>query len=161
MKVEKWNGHEIRFIEKEPSEWWAVLADVTKALSVSNRDVRRRLEDEVVSTHPIKDSLGREQDMLVVSEYGLYEVIFTSRKQEAKDFRRWVFEVIKELRQQSGLEGFQVFRMLDKEHQKETMKKLSQSLNKPKRINFIKANTIANKAISTKYGYDKMIKRKI
>lgn len=160
MKVEKWNGHEIRFIEKEPSEWWAVLADVTKALSVSNRDVRRRLEDEVVSTHPIKDSLGRKQDMLVVSEYGLYEVIFTSRKQEAKDFRRWVFKIIKDLREQSGLEGFQVFRMLDKEHQKEMMSKLNQSLEKPKRTHFIKANTIANKAISTKHGYDKMIKKK-
>jgi len=160
VKVEKWNGYEIRFVEKEPSEWWAVLTDVTKALSVSNRDVRRRLDDEVVSTHPIKDSMGRKQEMLIISEYGLYEAIFTSRKREAKDFRHWIFGVIKELRQQSGLEGFQVFRMLDKEHQKETMSRLSQSLKQPKRINFIKANTIANKAISTKYGYDKMIKKK-
>jgi len=160
VKVEKWNGYKIRFVEKEPSEWWAVLADITKALGLRPKHVKERLEDEVVSTDHIKDRLGRPQEMLIVNEFGMYEVIFSSRKKEAKEFKRWVFEVIKELRQQSGLEGFQVFRMLDKEHQKETMSRLSQSLKQPKRINFIKANTIANKAISTKYGYDKMIKKK-
>src|SRR5699024_8208187 len=159
LKVETWNGHEIRFVEKEPSEWWAVLADVTKALGLRPKHVRERLDDEVVSTDHIKDRLGRPQEMLVVNEFGMYEVIFSSRKKEAKEFKRWVFGVIKELREQSGLEGFQVFRMLDKEHQRETMSKLSQSLRQPKRINFIKANTIANKAVSSRYGYDKMIKK--
>ena len=31
-KTEVWNGHEIRFVEKEPGEWWAVAADVASAL---------------------------------------------------------------------------------------------------------------------------------
>src|SRR5690625_706991 len=160
IRTENWNGHEIRFVEKEPSEWWAVLADVTKALNLKPKHVKERLDDEVVSTDYVKDSLGRQQEMLIVNEFGIYEVIFSSRKKEAKEFKRWVFNVIKELRQQSGLEGFQIFRMLDKEHQKEMMSKLNRSLEKPKRKHFIKANTIANKAISTKYGYDKMIKKK-
>src|SRR5690625_5440137 len=160
MKVENWNGHEIRFVEKEPSEWWAVLADVTEALGINQASpIRRRLPKDVISNHHLKTK-GGMQNFLVVSEFGLYEVIFSSRKKEAKDFKRWVFEVIKDLRQQSGLEGFQIFRMLDKEHQKEMMSKLSKTLERPKRKHFIKANTIANKAISTKYGYDKMIKKK-
>jgi len=159
MKVENWNGHEIRFVEKEPSEWWAVLADVTEALGINQASpIRRRLPKDVISNHPLKTK-GGMQNFLVVSEFGLYEVIFSSRKKEAKDFKRWVFEVIKDLRKQSGLEGFQIFRMLDKEHQKEMMSKLSQSLKKPKRVNFIKANTIANKAVSTKHGHEKMIKK--
>lgn len=44
--------------------------------------------------------------------------------------------------QSSGLEGFQIFRMLDKEHQKEMMGKLSHALQHPVRVDFIKANTI-------------------
>ena len=32
IRTETWNGHEIRFVEKEPSEWWAVAKDVAKAL---------------------------------------------------------------------------------------------------------------------------------
>lgn len=160
IRIENWNGHEIRFVEKEPSEWWAVLADVTKALDINQASpIRRRLPKDVISNHTL-ETKGGKQNLLVVSEFGLYEVIFSSRKKEAKDFRQWVFSVIKELRQQSGLEGFQIFRMLDKEHQKEMMSKLNRSLEKPKRTHFIKANTIANKAISTKYGYKKMIKKK-
>lgn len=52
-----------------------------------------------------------------------------------------------------------MFRMLDKEHQKEMMGKLHKSLENPVRVDFIKANTIANKAVSTKYGFAKMVKK--
>lgn len=39
------------------------------------------------------------------------------------------------------------------------MKKLNHNIGSPKQKHFIKANTIANKAISTKHGYTKMIKK--
>ena len=97
--------------------------------------------------------------MLIVNEYGIYETVFESRKPEAKAFKRWVFDMIKTLRQSSGLEGFQIFRMLDKEHQKEAMAKLKAGLRHPVRVDFIKANTIANKAVSTRYGYSKKLSK--
>jgi len=159
IKTEIWNGHKIRFIEKNLSDWWAVLADITKALELSTKHVRSRLEDEVVSTDHVPDSLGRIQEMLIVNEYGIYETVFESRKKEAKDFKRWVFEMLKQLREASGLEGFEIFRMLDKDHQKEMMDKLNVSFQQPVKVDFIKANTIANKATSTAFGYPKMIKK--
>ena len=64
--------------------------------------------------------------------------------------------MLKHLREVTGLEGFQVFRMLDKQHQKEAMSKLSSSLKAPVRIDFIKANTIANKAVSNVFGHKGM-----
>ncbi len=161
-KIQQWNGHSIRFVEHN-GEWWAVLADIAKALELEQRFIKRRLEDDVFSKHPITDNLGRQQEMLIVNEFGIYETIFSSRKPEAKAFKVWVFEIIKQLRQQSGLEGFQAFRMLDKQHQKNAMTLLSNGLQeankeaKPK--DMIKANTIANKAISNKYGYPKMVKK--
>ena len=161
-KIEQWNGHSIRFVEHN-GEWWAVLADIAKALELEQRFIKRRLADDVFSKHPITDSLGRQQEMLIVNEFGIYETIFSSRKPEAKAFKVWVFEIIKQLRQQSGLEGFQAFRMLDKQHQKNAMTLLSNGLQevnkeaKPK--DMMKANTIANKAISNKYGYPKMVKK--
>ena len=161
-KIEQWNGHGIRFVEHN-GEWWAVLADIAKALELEQRFIKRRLEDDVFSKHPITDSLGRQQEMLIVNEFGIYETIFSSRKPEAKAFKVWVFEIIKQLRQQTGLEGFQAFRMLDKQHQKNAMTLLSngfQEVNKEaKPKDMIKANTIANKAISNKYGYPKMVKK--
>ena len=85
---------------------------------------------------------------------------FKSRKKEAEAFQDWIFDIIKELRQSTGLEGFQVFRMLDKEHQKEAMTKLSHAITEPKPVDYIKANVIANKAVSTIYGHSKMVKEK-
>ncbi|TYQ66971.1 toxin Bro [Enterococcus faecium] len=85
---------------------------------------------------------------------------FKSRKKEAEACQDWIFDIIKELRQSTGLEGFQVFRMLDKEHQKEAMTKLSHAITEPKPVDYIKANVIANKAVSTIYGHSKMVKKK-
>ncbi len=139
------------------------MADIAKALDLKPKYVKERLSDEVVLTDHVADNLGRKQEMLIVNEFGIYETIFSSRKPEAKAFKIWVFEIIKQLRQQSGLEGFQAFRMLDKQHQKNAMTLLSngfQEVNKEaKPKDMMKANTIANKAISNKYGYPKMVKK--
>lgn len=161
IRTENWNGHEIRFVEKEPSEWWAVAKDIVEALGL--KQVTRAISSlpkDGVTISKVIDNLGREQEVNIIDEKNVYRLVFKSRKKEAEDFQDWVFEMLRTLREQSELEGFQIFRMLDKEHQKEMMSKLNRSLEKPKRKHFIKANTIANKAISTKYGYDKMIKKK-
>ncbi|MCC9696182.1 phage repressor protein [Streptococcus agalactiae] len=158
MRTETWNGYDIRFVEHQ-GEWWAVLADICHALDVKPKRVKERLVDEVVSTDHVADSLGRQQEMLIVNEFGIYDTIFSSRKPEAKSFKFWVFETIKQLRQATGLEGFEVFRMLDKEHQKEAMARLTNSLDRVSKKDLIKANTITNKAVSNKFGYSKMVKK--
>ena len=66
------------------------LADVCKALGLTQGHVRERLDDGVVSTEPILDNLGRQQFANFVTEDGLYDVILDSRKPEAKAFRKWV-----------------------------------------------------------------------
>lgn len=158
IRTESWLGYDIRFVEKYPGDWWAVLADLSTALGLVAKKIKQRLPKEVLSKHPLPTT-GGIQEMLIVNEYGIYETVFESRKKEAKEFKRWVFDIIKTLRQSTGLEGFQVFRMLDKDHQKEAMQKLRNSLKEPVRVDFIKANTIANKAVSSKYGHPKMIKK--
>lgn len=165
IRTEEWNGHSIRFIEKSAGCWWAVLADISRALKLQTAAVARRLKaiekqvkKDVISSHTLPTS-GGPQEMIIVNEYGIYEAITQSRKKEAVEFRFWIYDILKALRQASGLEGFQVFRMLDKEHQKEMMQKLRESLNQPERVDYIKANTIANKAVSAKYGYPKMVKK--
>ncbi|HHL0777998.1 TPA: Bro-N domain-containing protein [Streptococcus agalactiae] len=158
MRTETWNGYTIRFVEHQ-GEWWAVLADIAKALDLNPKFIKQRLGDEVVSNNHVTDSLGRQQEMLIVSEFGIYETIFSSRKKEAKTFKLWVFETIKQLRQSTGLEGFQVFRMFDKEHQKQAMNRLVDGLQNATKKDLIKANTIANKAVSDLYGYPKMISK--
>ena len=66
------------------------LVDVCKMLGLQAAAVMRRLDDGVISSHPILDSVGREQVANFVTEDGLYDVILDSRKPEAKRFRKWV-----------------------------------------------------------------------
>lgn len=114
-----------------------------------------------VETGIKRDGTPATQDVEIniINEQNIYRLVFKSRKKGAEEFQDWVYSMLKELRQATGLEGFQVFRMLDKEHQKEAMAKLKDGLRKPVRVDFIKANTITNKALSNMYGFPKMVKK--
>ncbi|MDH9161328.1 Bro-N domain-containing protein [Staphylococcus succinus] len=156
MNKQIFGNEEIRFIEKD-GEHWAVASDVAKVLGYSVTTNMNRMIDEDDKGVHIVSTLGGEQKTTILSEFGIYEAILNSRRDEAKEFKKWVKQILKELRHASGLESYEVFRMLDKEHQKKAMQVLRGALESDKPINFIKANTIANKAVSTAFGYAKMI----
>lgn len=84
------NFGEIRTVINEQDEPFFCLADVCKALDLTAGKVAQRLDDDVLSKHPIVDNLGREQQALFVNEDGLYDTILDSRKPEAKNFRKWI-----------------------------------------------------------------------
>ncbi len=156
MKVENWNGCNIRFIEKN-GDWWAVGKDVCEALGL--KQVSRALRSLKGVTKCKILTGGGYQELNIIDVKSIFKLVFKSRKKEAEDFQDWVIDIIDKLRKEIGLEGFQVFRMLDKEHQKKAMATLNRNLEKPVRVDFIKANTVANKAVSNKHGYPKMIKK--
>lgn len=156
IKTEKWMDHEIRFVDID-GEWWGVAKDVADALGYSDTHaMTRHMNGKYLKTVRLA---GVKNNATAISERGIYKAITRSQRPEAEAFEDWLFDIVKTLRKSSGLEGFEVFRMLDKEHQKEAMSKLRSSLQQPKPVSYIKANTIANKAISSRYGHEKMIKK--
>jgi len=159
IKTEIWCGHSIRFVEKEPGEWWAIARDVAEALAYKDTTNAIKQHCYGVVKHHLIDRLGRKQAASIIPERDIYRLIFRSNQTDAIAFQDWVCDILQALRRSSGLEAFQVFRMLDKDHQKEAMRKLRDGLSHPVRIDFIKANTIANKAVSTKHGYPQMVKK--
>lgn len=79
------------------------LSDLCRVLDLQAAAVVRRLSDDVISSHPIIDSLGRNQIANFVNEDGLYDVILDSRKPEAKAFRKWITsEVLPAIRKTGG-----------------------------------------------------------
>ncbi|HEQ9931914.1 TPA: Bro-N domain-containing protein [Streptococcus pyogenes] len=155
-KAETWNGYTIRFVEHQ-GEWWAVAKDITNALGL--KQPSRAISTLKGVTKSKTLTKGGEQELSIINEKDIYRLVFKSRKPEAEAFQEWVFETIKQLRQSTGLEGFQVFRMFDKEHQKQAMNRLVNGLQNATKKDLIKANTIANKAVSNKYGLPKMISK--
>ena len=123
MKIENWCGYNIRFIERD-GEWWAILKDICDALKLRTDKVSSRLDPDMmlrvkvdVSDHPSKGvrlkGENKTRHMLAVNEIGIYEALFASRRLEARKFRRWSAEVMKKLRTNVGLEGYEVMRMTD------------------------------------------------
>ncbi|EJS45761.1 hypothetical protein ICG_05861 [Bacillus cereus BAG1X1-3] len=70
---------------------WFVAKDVCDVLEIVNatRSLSRLDEDELHSMK-VTDSLGRQQGTNIINESGLYSLIMTSRKPQAKAFKRWV-----------------------------------------------------------------------
>lgn len=84
------DGYQLRMIQQNEQPLF-LLKDVCEILEVGHvTTVKKRLEDDVVSNHPIQDSIGRTQNATFVNEDGLYDVILDSRKPESKKFRKWI-----------------------------------------------------------------------
>lgn len=156
MIKQLFNNKEIRFIEKD-GEYWTVASDVAKILGFRDAfNATKYLPEHVKDT--LKGStLGGQQMLTVINEKGIYRLVMRSNKPEAEDFQDWFCDVLVELRQATGLKGYEAFRMLDKQKQKEAMAIIQRAYKFDEPINYIKANTIANKAVSTAFGYEKMI----
>ena len=80
----------VRIILDESNEPLFCLADVCDVLELQGSAVVRRLDDDVISSHPIIDSLNRTQNVNFVNESGLYDVILGCRKPQTKPFKDWV-----------------------------------------------------------------------
>ena len=72
-------------------EPWFVLSDVCEVLAIGNAsDVAARLDENEKDGIDLIDPIGRKQMTNIVTESGLYLAIMTSRKPEARRFRKWV-----------------------------------------------------------------------
>lgn len=85
-------------IDGEP---WFVGKDVANALGYAReRDaIANHVDKDDAVKHGVTDSIGREQQTTVINESGLYSLIFGSKLESAKKFKKWVTsEVLPQLR---------------------------------------------------------------
>lgn len=82
-----YNGHNLSTITDEQGEVWFIAKDVCQVLDHSNVSAAlANLDDDERS----KFKLGRQGEVNVINESGLYSLIINSRKPEAKPFKKWV-----------------------------------------------------------------------
>jgi len=85
-----YQGRQVRTVLVDGQAWFVGI-DVAAALELGNhRDALGRLDEDGVGTADVTDSLGRTQSTRIISEAGLYQLIFQSRVPAADTFRRWV-----------------------------------------------------------------------
>ena len=91
LAVFSFGNHEIRTVTDEHGEAWFVANDVCAALELMNPHdaLAKHVDQEDLAK---RDTLtpGGLQKLNHVNESGLYALIFGSRKESAKRFKRWV-----------------------------------------------------------------------
>lgn len=94
--------HLVRSVERE-GEAWFVAADVCRILGLKNvTDAIKKLDDDEKALDTT-EGFGRGSGANVISEAGVYRLVFTSRKPIAERFKRWLaHEVIPAIRKTGG-----------------------------------------------------------
>lgn len=79
---------------------WFVAGDVCAVLEIANpRHAVSRLDEDERGVLTV-DTTGGEQEVVIINESGLYSLVMSSRKPEAKKFKKWVTaEVLPAIRQ--------------------------------------------------------------
>ena len=89
ISVFAFDSSAVRVIQHD-GEPWFVAADVCSVLDITNnRNATARLDDDEKGVHSV-DTPSGQQEMTIINESGLYSLILTSRKPEAKRFKKWV-----------------------------------------------------------------------
>ena len=94
---------ELRITKDEQDNIWFVAKNVTTALGLDRPSQSTRYLDPDEKGMCLVDTPSGRQEMITISEAGLYSLILKSRKPEAKQFKRWVtHEVLPAIRRDGG-----------------------------------------------------------
>lgn len=93
LAIYEFDGAEVRCIMRDGQPWF-VAADVCRVLGHSNsRMAISRLDTDEAGVCKVYTS-SQSRQVGIVSESGLYTLIMTSNKPEAKRFRKWVTSTV-------------------------------------------------------------------
>lgn len=75
----------------QDNEPWFVAKDVCDCLEINNsRQALSRLDYDEKNSVILNDGTAGNPEKSIVNEYGLYSLVLSSRKPEAKEFKRWI-----------------------------------------------------------------------
>ncbi|WP_406846052.1 BRO family protein [Bacillus safensis] len=99
QQIFNYQDQEVRTVIQDGQPWF-VAKDLCEVLEIkNNRDALSRLDEDEKGV-VLTDTLGGSQELTAVNEPGLYALILSSRKPEAKQFKRWItHDVIPTIRQ--------------------------------------------------------------
>lgn len=154
--------HELINIKNEEAVTTSLM--VAEAFGKRHSDVLRKIEQLIkedstqncvkcFKADKYKDSTGKNNSMFYMNRDGFS---FLTMGFTGKKANEWKWKYIDAFNQ---MESYINFRRADIQIQKNSMQFLHDNLQMPSTKDYMKANTIANKCVSTMYGYPKMVKK--
>lgn len=94
----EFNGNHLNVLQINDEPWF-IAKEICDVLEVSNsRQALSRLDEDEKNTVILNDGIGNPNKS-IINESGLYSLVLSSRKPEAKEFKRWVtHEVLPSIR---------------------------------------------------------------
>lgn len=91
-KLFLYNESNVRTQIDEKGEFWFAGIDVCNILEYKNASdiIEKKLDDDERKLEYLTDSSGQKRKGWTINESGLYSLILSSSKTEAKSFKRWV-----------------------------------------------------------------------
>lgn len=90
FQVFQFDSKQLRTVEGADGEIYLVGKDACEILDMADhKQALERLDDDEKGVATVQTA-GGPQEMIIINESGLYNLTFTSRKAEAKRFRKWV-----------------------------------------------------------------------
>ena len=89
LEVFNFENQQVRFVGTAGDPWW-VAKDICDVLDIAKpENAYSRLDEDEKDTRTV-GTPGGNQEMVCINESGLYSLILTSRKPQAKKFKKWV-----------------------------------------------------------------------
>lgn len=87
-----YNEMPVRTITDENEETWFAGIDICNILEYQNAVdvIKKNLDEDEKKLTYLTDRSGQSRKTWIVNEFGLYSLILSSTKPEAKTFKRWV-----------------------------------------------------------------------
>ena len=91
LKELNYQGKEVRILELEGKPYF-VGKDIAEILGYAKarNAIAKHVDDEDKKDAPIQGTLGGTQQMTIINESGLYSLIFSSKLESARRFKRWI-----------------------------------------------------------------------
>lgn len=95
-----YNNIPVRTVTDENEQIWFAGVDVCKILDYADPEAAiKKLDEDERNLNRLRDGSGQLRKTWTVNEFGLFSLILTSTKPEAKEFKRWVtHEVLPSIR---------------------------------------------------------------
>jgi len=97
----RWKNRTIRCVQIRPNEWKFVLKDLTDAIGERRDNATLRISPSELTRASIPWNYGESsqaKDTMLVTERGMYELLFTSKSVEAYEMITYILEAINDMK---------------------------------------------------------------
>ena len=94
-KLFQYNESKVRTEIDENGEFWFAGVDLCNILEYANStQTIEKLDDDERKLDYLTDSSGQKRKTWIINEPGMFSLVLSSEKPEAKEFKRWITHVV-------------------------------------------------------------------